>query len=121
MRSISVPCGTSSTSISPAIIFFCVSGFEADVAGDRLLHEPGADQLADAHAGHRVVVGDHRQIALALAHELVDQALGRADAHEAADHEGGAVGDQRHRLLQGNGLHADSSRVTLVLLRVRAQ
>src|SRR6187431_201149 len=27
MRSISVPCGTSSTSSSPASIFFCVSGF----------------------------------------------------------------------------------------------
>jgi hypothetical protein len=52
----------------------------------------GADQLADPDAGQRVVVRDHRQIAFALAHELVHEALGRTHAHEPADHHARAVG-----------------------------
>ena len=73
---------------------------EADMARDRLLHRAGADQLADADAGERVVVGDHREVPLALAHELVHQALGRAHAHEPADHHARAVGYQRRGVLQ---------------------
>ena len=66
------------------------------------------DQLADADAGHGRVVGDHGQVALALAHQFVDHVLGRADAHEAADHQAGAVGDQRHRIGKRERSHSDS-------------
>jgi hypothetical protein len=53
--------------------------------------------------GHAVSLADHRQIALALAHELVDHALRAADAHEAADHQRGAVGDHGAGFLQRRG------------------
>ena len=43
---------------------------------------------------------DHRQVALALAHELVHEALGRTNAHESADHHCCEVGDQRCGVLQ---------------------
>ena len=68
-------------------------GVEADVARDGLAHHARANQLADAGAGQRIVVGDDRQVALFLAHQLVDQPLGRAHAHEAADHHARPVGD----------------------------
>ena len=55
-------------------------GVEADVAHDRLAQQLGADELADSPARHRRVVGDHSEIALVLAHDLVDDPLGRADA-----------------------------------------
>ena len=48
------------------------------MAGDGLAHDPGADQLADADAGQRIVVCDHRKPTLLLAHQSVDQALGGA-------------------------------------------
>ena len=80
-------------------------GVQADVADDRLLHQAGADQLADAHAGHRGVVGDHGEIALALAHQFVDHVLRGAHGHEAADHQAGAVGDQCHRIGKGESSH----------------
>jgi hypothetical protein len=71
-------------------------GVEADVAHDGLAHDPRADQLADANARQRIVVGDYGETALFLAHQLVDQPLGRAHAHEAADHHAGTVGDELH-------------------------
>ncbi len=67
--------------------------------------QPAAHQFADADAGKRRVVGDDGQVALALAREFVDDALGRADGHEAADHQTRAVRDEGDGLLQGNGLH----------------
>ena len=58
--------------------------------------------------GHGGVVGDHGEVALALPDQFVDQALGRADAHEAADHHARAVGDHRDGFFDGNGLHAET-------------
>ena len=109
MRSISVPCGTSSTSSSPAIILLLRLFVEADVAGDHLAQKLGTDELADADAGHGGVVGDHRQVALALPHQFVHQRLGRAAAHEAADHQAGPVRDPGDRFLDRCRLHRSSS------------
>ena len=39
-----------------------------------------ANELADPPARHRRVIGDHGEIALVLAHDLIDDALGRAHA-----------------------------------------
>ena len=58
-------------------------GIETDVAHDRLAQEPGANKLANPLVRRRRVVGDDRQVALVLAHDLVDDALGRADAPES--------------------------------------
>ena len=44
-------------------------GVEADVAGDRPGEKTGPNQLANAPAGHRRIVGNDDQIALALAHK----------------------------------------------------
>ena len=49
-------------------------------------------------SGRRRVVGDHRQVAFVLPHDLVDEALRRAHAHEPADHQARAVGDHGNRL-----------------------
>ncbi len=78
---------------------------QADVADDRLAHQPGAHQLADADAGKRRVVGDDGQVALALARQFVDDAVRRADGHEAADHQARAVRDEGNGLLEGYVLH----------------
>jgi hypothetical protein len=53
----------------------------------RSRHQSRRYQLADAAAGHRGVVGDDRQAALALAHQFVDQPFRGANTHEAADHQ----------------------------------
>ena len=66
----------------------------------------GADQLADPPAGHAGVVGDDGQILCAARDERVDQAMGRADAHEAADQQPRSVGDQCGGFFGGNrGFH----------------
>ena len=74
-------------------------GVEADMADDGLAHQLGADQLADAASGHRGIVGDDRKVAFVLPYDLVDHALGRADRHEATDHQACAVGDHGNRLV----------------------
>ena len=43
-------------------------------------------------AGSGRVVRDHGEVALFLTNDLVDQALGRPDGHETADHQAGTVG-----------------------------
>jgi hypothetical protein len=83
IRSIKVPCGTEVDRQFPGDHLLLGFRIQADVADDRLLHEAGTHQLADAHSRHRRVVGDHGEIALALAHQLVDHGLGSADGHEA--------------------------------------
>ena len=80
-------------------------GVEPDVAHDRLAHQLGFDQLADSSARHRGVVGDHCEVAFVLAHDLVNDALGRTDGHEAADHQACAVGDHGDRLIEREGSH----------------
>jgi hypothetical protein len=47
--------------------------------------------------------------ALALAHELVDDTFGRADAHEAADHQAGVVRNERYRVGEWESSHRDAS------------
>ena len=95
MRSISVPCGASSTSISPEIILACVSGLRPMCEAMSLTTAPALDELADPPAGPRRVVGDDGEVLRApRLDERVDEAMRRADAHEAADQERRAVGDQ---------------------------
>ena len=75
------------------------------MAHDHTPEQPRIDQLANADTGRRGVVGDDREVAPLLAHEFVHQRLGRADAHKAADHQGGPCGDHRDSILKANGLH----------------
>src|SRR5262249_54505949 len=78
---------------------------EADVADDRLAQQLGSDELADSLPRCRSVIGDHREIAFVLPHDLVDDPLGRADGHEAADHQARAIGNHGDRLLKRDRLH----------------
>ena len=79
-------------------------GMGADVARDDLRHQAGIDQPADAEAGPRGVVADQGEVAALLAHQLVDQAMRAADAHEAADHHARAIGrDAGHGLGRRDG------------------
>ena len=80
-------------------------GVQADMAGDHLAHQFGADQLAYAATRQGSVIGDHRQVALALPNDLVDQADRRADSHESADQQTGTVGDHRNRCFERDRLH----------------
>ena len=105
MRSISVPCGTRSTSSSPASIFFCVSGLRPMWLAIVFFTAPALISLPMPTPGIALSFAITVRSALALAHQLVHQALGRADAHESADHHARAVGDQRHGVLQRNGFH----------------
>src|SRR5215467_14690188 len=60
---------------------------------------------------HRIEVsGDHREIALALADQLVDHPLGAADRHEAADHHARTVGNHRDGIGDFDGFHARTPR-----------
>lgn len=58
--------------------------------------------LAARRAG---VVGNDFEAGFALADDLVEHTFGRANAHEAADHEAGAVRDQRHCICYGHCFH----------------
>jgi hypothetical protein len=55
-------------------------GVESDVACDRPADKPSTDQLTDSSARHCSIVRNYCETALPLAHEFIDQALGRADA-----------------------------------------
>jgi hypothetical protein len=79
-------------------------GVGAYVADDHLAQQPRADEFANAHTGFCGVVGDDGEALLALAHQFVDQPVGRAHAHEATDHQHRPVGDQRHRVCQLDAL-----------------
>jgi len=84
-------------------------GIEPDMAHHDLAEEPRFDELADPLSGHGGVIGADGQIPLALAENLVDEALGRADGHEAADHEARAVRDEGDGLLEREGAHLSAS------------
>ena len=71
-----------------------------------LLTRPSTYQLADSPARHRRVVGNDGEIALSLAHEFIDQALGRTDGHEPPDHEARAIWNQGDGVLKGYRFHA---------------
>jgi hypothetical protein len=64
---------------------------ETDVARHHLAHGARGNELADAHTRHCSVVRNHGEIVLTLAQQLVDEAFGRAHAHEASDHQSRAV------------------------------
>jgi hypothetical protein len=57
----------------------------------------GRNEFADADTRPRRVIRDNREPARSALDESSDHAMRRADAHEAADHHGGTVGDQRGR------------------------
>ena len=81
-------------------------GIEANVACDHLANEPSTNQLTDSSARHCSIVGNYGETALSLAHEFIDQALGRADAHKPSDHEARAIWNHSDGVLKGDGFHA---------------
>src|SRR5689334_6253026 len=83
------------------------------MAYDRLAQESRLDKLAHALSRHRGIVGDHRQIAFLLPHDLVDETLGRAHGHETADHETCPVRNSGDCLLERDGLHCPLLRLVL--------
>ena len=104
MRSASVPCGTSSSSISPAR-YLSVKARGSDERGNEqiiLAHHAGIDHRGDADAAVAgIVVDDGEVLRAARRLEAVDQRVDqldrRAGAAEAADHHGHAILDARHR------------------------
>ena len=75
---------------------------------DRFLDRAGADQPADAEIGLCGVVGDDGELAPPGVDQRLDDAMRAADAHEAADHQRGAVGDQRGHFRRSQALfHGD--------------
>ena len=86
-------------------------GVEAHVGGDELLDLMVVDQLGYAvvvlthgAAGHGGVVADHSQVLHAALGQGIDELVSIATAHEAAEHNSGAVGDQLDRLFDRNEL-----------------
>jgi hypothetical protein len=77
----------------------------ADVTHDRLAQQLGADQLTYSLAGHGGVIGDHGEVALFLVHDLVDDTFGRADPHEAPNHDACAVGNHSNGSFERDSLH----------------
>ncbi|MNI26006.1 hypothetical protein D3C73_796880 [compost metagenome] len=71
------------------------------MADDGLLHQPGVDQLANAHIRARCIVGDERQILLSLTHQFIDKILRRPDADKSADHQDGSIWYPSHGFLGG--------------------
>ena len=69
---------------------------EPDMRADHARHLRAVEQLADALAGRGRVIADQGKVRLLLAHQFVEQALRRADGHEAADHDARAVRDHRN-------------------------
>ncbi len=76
MRSIRVPCGNELDLQFARHHLPLGLGVETDAAYDCLAQELGLDQLADPLVRRRSVVGDHGEVALLLAHDLVDDVLG---------------------------------------------
>ena len=70
---------------------------ETDMACDRLAQQLGIDELADASARSRGVIGDQGEVTLVLSHDLVDEPFGRPHGHETSDHQAGSVGDHGNR------------------------
>lgn len=79
---------------------------KADVAGDQLAKELRADEFANSDPRKGSVVGDHREVALALPHQLIDQRLGGTAAHKTSDHQARSMGDHVGRFLHRNRFHA---------------
>ncbi|MEJ2481261.1 MAG: hypothetical protein P8Y78_14100 [Acidihalobacter sp.] len=68
---------------------------KADVGGDQTRYPPRLDQPTDADSGLVGVVLDQSEILLPLRQQFLEQGERRTRRAEAADHDGGAVGDTR--------------------------
>ena len=99
MRSARLPCGTSSSSISPG----AVQAVEHPRVvlprerADDLAHPPRREQRGEPGVAVAGVVVDDRQVARALLDERVDQLDRLPGSPEAADHHRRTVGDAGHR------------------------
>jgi hypothetical protein len=80
-------------------------GIKTNMAHDDLAHKFCLNELADSLARDSGVIGDHGEIALILAQDLVDDALWRAHGHETADHQACTIWDHRNRLIERKGSH----------------
>src|SRR5262249_53033330 len=81
-------------------------GIEPDMARDCLADQPCSHELTDApHRGSRVI-GDDDQVALFLAHELIDDAFGSSRTHEASNHETCPIGDHGDGIFDRYCLHS---------------
>ena len=79
------------------------------MARDHVATSDASNSLPMPVPGTAGIVGDDGEVALSLPHQFVQQALRRAHAHEAADHDGRAIGDHRDGFFCGNGFHAETS------------
>jgi hypothetical protein len=73
---------------------------EADVARRERRDERCVEQFPDALAGDRCVIADDGEFGFPLPDQFVQQAFRRPDSHEAADHDGCAIGDQGNGFLR---------------------
>ena len=73
----------------------------ADVGRDHLADAFRMQQRADAKLIDAGVVADHGQVLGAAAMQRRDQMFGDPAQAEAAHHDGGAIGDHRHRFVGG--------------------
>ena len=81
---------------------------ESDVTGDGLTDQTGVDELSNSESRLSRVVGDDGKVALALTDEFIRQPFGCADAHEATDHQDGAVRNHRDvTLMQINTIESE--------------
>jgi hypothetical protein len=96
-------------------------GIEPDVARNDPAHQIRRHEFPDADARQRRVVGDHREVALALADELVDDPLGRANTHEAAHHQARAILNLLDRAFEGCRPHARLLATSFRIARPRAR
>ena len=87
------------------------------MAYDRLAKRLGTHKLADADARLCGVIGDDREVALALPHDLIDHTLGRTDTHKAADHQACAVRNHLDGAIEQNRLHVLSTAVAVSVCR----
>jgi hypothetical protein len=78
---------------------------EPDVTDDHAPQQFGSNELANSDARRRRVVGNDCEIAFSLPDDLVDDGFGRADAHEAADHQTRPRGYHLDGIMERNHLH----------------
>jgi len=104
IRSINVPCGTRSTSRAPDIICCWAAGLSPIWLTMALPSSLARTSLPIPTLGDAVSLAITVRF-FCLGNDLVDHALRRSDAHEAADHHAGAVGDHGGCLIETDGLH----------------
>ena len=94
------PCGTSSTSNSPAIICRCVSGLRPIWLTIALRTNLAATSFPIPRPGMAVSLAMTVRFRLFCRTISSIDPLGRAYGHESADHQARAVRDHRHRLVR---------------------